>query len=225
MRILIVAATAQEVDPLVARCRDLAVADSIVRKCVYGGHAADILVTGVGMVATAAWCSRALSEARYELALNVGLCGTFDRSIDLGTVVHVTSDRIVELGAEDGERFLPIEELGLGGGSAPAVSGALVNPAPPANGVLSRLPAVTGITVNTVHGSEQSIARVVERFRPQVESMEGAAFMYACMIHNLPFAQVRAVSNLVERRNRTAWRIPEAIERLGAETLRILGAL
>ena len=25
--------------------------------------------------------------------------------------------------------------------------------------------------------------------------MEGAAFMYACLIHQVPFAQVRAVSN------------------------------
>ena len=32
--------------------------------------------------------------------------------------------------------------------------------------------------------------------------MEGAAFMYACLIHGVPFAQVRAVSNIVERRNR-----------------------
>ena len=32
--------------------------------------------------------------------------------------------------------------------------------------------------------------------------MEGAAFMYACLIQGVPFAQVRAVSNIVERRNR-----------------------
>ena len=32
--------------------------------------------------------------------------------------------------------------------------------------------------------------------------MEGAGFMYACLIHGLPFAQVRAVSNIVETRNR-----------------------
>ena len=29
--------------------------------------------------------------------------------------------------------------------------------------------------------------------------MEGAAFMYACLIQDVPFAQVRAVSNMVER--------------------------
>ena len=61
-----------------------------------------------------------------------------------------------------------------------------------------------------------SIARVVELFRPQVESMEGAAFMYACLIHQVPFAQIRAVSNVVEKRNRAAWKMAEAIQRLKA---------
>ena len=44
--------------------------------------------------------------------------------------------------------------------------------------------------------------------------MEGAGFMYACLIQAVPFAQVRAVSNMVERRNRSAWKIDEAIENL-----------
>src|SRR5262245_8250858 len=102
MRILLVAATATEVAAVVTHCREVNPAASSAKRFARGDHELDVLITGVGMVATAAWCSRALSEVRYELALNVGLCGTFDRAIDVGTVVHVTSDRIVELGAEDG---------------------------------------------------------------------------------------------------------------------------
>jgi len=74
-----------------------------------------------------------------------------------------------------------------------------------------------------VHGNAQSIATVVERFAPQVESMEGAAFMFACLIHELPFAQVRAVSNIVETRNRDAWKMADAIACLGETALNILG--
>jgi futalosine hydrolase len=177
------------------------------------------------MVATAAWCSRALVEARYDLALNLGVCGSFQRSLEPGTVVHVVSDRVAELGAEDGERFLPIGELGLIDPDDLLMSGAaLVNPAPPDNLALRRLPQVTGITVNTVHGSERSIAAVVARFNPQVESMEGAAFMYACLMHTVPFAQVRAVSNAVEKRNRGAWRMREAIAALGVTALAAIEA-
>jgi futalosine hydrolase len=55
--------------------------------------------------------------------------------------------------------------------------------------------------------------------------MEGAAFMYACLVHDQRFAQVRAVSNVVERRNREAWKLSEAVASLGATTLRMLSEL
>ena len=46
--------------------------------------------------------------------------------------------------------------------------------------------------------------------------MEGAAFMYACLIQGTVHAQVRAVSNFVEKRNRDAWKIGDAIGSSGA---------
>jgi futalosine hydrolase len=92
----------------------------------------------------------------------------------------------------------------------------------PANAALASLPAVRGITVNTVHGNERTIATVVGRFAPQVESMEGAAFMYACTMCGVPFAQIRGVSNTVERRNRAAWKLAEAIENVARAAVEIL---
>jgi len=200
MRILIVAATEGELSAL----RSDLTPD------------VDVLVTGVGMVATAVRCSRALALTRYDLALNVGICGSFDPALGPGTVVHVVRDHIAELGAEDDDAFVTIEAIQL-----PA-EWTFVNSAPPPLAALRGLPAVNAITVNTVHGNPRSIAAVMERFRPEVESMEGAAFMSACLISNVTFAQVRAVSNLVERRNRGAWRVAEAIERLAETTRRIL---
>jgi futalosine hydrolase len=190
---------------------------------VCNDHEVDVLVTGVGMVATASWCSLILARGRYDVALNLGVCGSFDRSLTLGTVVHVVTDRLSELGAEDGDAFLSVQQLHLlGENEPPFVEGRLVNNAPPVSVTLAGLPAVNGITVNTVHGCDQSIARVTERFAPQVESMEGAAFMYACLTLGQQFAQIRAVSNIVERRNRDGWKLPEAIAKLGATTLRML---
>ncbi len=189
-------------------------------------HIVDVLTSGVGMVATAARCSRALAQGRFDVALNFGVCGSFDPGLTPGTVVHVVSDRIAEMGAEDGDAFLTIQQLQLLDEDAfPFRAGQLVNAAPPANAALAGLPAVNGATVNTVHGNEQSIARVLRLFAPQVESMEGAAFMYACLISAVPFAQVRAVSNVVERRNRATWRMTEAIENLGKAAQQIIGTL
>lgn len=223
MRILLVAATAAEIGPVTAGLRQTGDRGNRTVRYSAHGHDVDVLITGVGMVATAVWCSRALASERYDRALNLGVCGSFDRSIELGSVVHVVSDRLSELGAEDGESFLSMQQLGLlDDNEPPFVNGRLVNQTPPASATLAGLRPVDGITVNTVHGREQSIACVVDRDAPQVESMEGAAFMYACLVHGQPFAQVRAVSNLVERRNRAAWKMPEAIANLGATALRML---
>ena len=219
MRILIVAATQAEIAPMLARMYSTPTEDTTVDTYTHGPHEIDVLITGVGMVATAAWCSRALALNTYDLALNLGVCGSFDEFIEPGTVVHITSDRIAELGAEDGDAFLTLEELQLSGESE------FVNLDPPSNTGLEQLPAVTGITVNTVHGNARTIAVVTERFNPQVESMEGAAFMSACLIHKVQFAQVRAVSNLVEVRNREAWKMEEAVHNLGVEALRIINSV
>ena len=223
MRILIVAATETEIAPLVARLRYSADRDERVKAYTHAGFEVDVLTTGVGMVATAAWCSRAIGRTPYDLALNFGLCGTFDRELAPGTVVQVVSERIAELGAEDDELFLTAHELSLlGENEFPFTRGRLNNAAPPKNLALGQLPAVDGITVNTVHGNRRSIDAVVERFKPQVESMEGAAFMYACLINGLIFAEMRAVSNVVERRDRSAWNIPAAIRSLEQTALHVL---
>jgi len=225
MRILVVAATDPEVSALVRKLGRVRQQRERLAEYVCADRAVHVLITGVGMVATAAWCSRELSESRYDLALDVGLCGSFDIGLVPGTVVHVVSDCLPELGAEDGDRFVSLEELGLEDRLDARFSCAeLRNPAPPKNGVLERLPKAKGITVNTVHGHERSIAAVVERLHPQVESMEGAAFMYACLMHGVPFAQIRAVSNIVERRNRGAWKVHEAIDALGETAFEVVTA-
>ena len=52
--------------------------------------------------------------------------------------------------------------------------------------------------------------------------MEGAAFMYVCLMHQVPFAQIRAVSNVVERRNRQAWKVREALDALSLAALDVV---
>jgi futalosine hydrolase len=223
MRILVVAATPAEVAPLSAAAGIDSTSSERPRSGRVSGRDVDLLVTGVGMVATAYWCARGLSRAPYDLALNLGLCGTFDPAIPVGRVVHVVSDRLSELGAEDGDAFLPLHALGLfDPDEPPFAGGAIVNHAPPVNAALARLTPARGVTVNTVHGCETSIADVVRRVAPQVESMEGAAFMYACALSGVPYAQVRAVSNVVERRDRASWQIGPAVIALGVSALEIL---
>jgi futalosine hydrolase len=223
VRILVVTATDAEVEPLVSALVPMPGRSQRLRSFTHETHAVDVLTTGVGMVATATWCSGLLARERYDLALNAGVCGSFRPALPPGTAVHITTDRIADLGAEDGDAFLDLHDLQLlGEDEFPFTRGRLVNAAPPRNAALEPLPLADAITVNTAHGNAATIAGAVDRFNPHVESMEGAAFMYACLIHGVPFAQVRAVSNIVERRNRAAWKLKDAVDALGSTMLAII---
>jgi len=223
MRILVVTATEAEVAALVTSLEPLSGRSSRLKSYAHEPHSVDILTTGVGMVATATWCSGVFARERYDLVLNAGVCGSFRPALPPGSVVHVTTDRIADLGAEDGDAFLSVQELQLlGEDEFPWTRGRLVNSAPPLNEALRQLPVGDAITVNTVHGNDVTIASAVERYNPHVESMEGAAFMYSCLVHGVPFAQVRAVSNIVERRNRAAWTLRESIDALATTLVKII---
>lgn len=211
MRILFVAATEAEIGKLIADLRfanydcDQGSHISCELRDAYARHDISTLITGVGMVATAYTLGKHLATNKYDLAINLGIAGSFDRNIALGEVVEITEDRFSELGAEDDEAFLTIDQLGFGESifeSTHNMPGSL------------GIRKVSAVTVNTVHGSEANIQKLMSRINPQVESMEGAAFFYACKQANLPGIQIRAVSNYVERRNRDAWQIGLAIKNL-----------
>lgn len=225
MRLLIVTATAQEIAPLVAAFGPLEAAGPRLQHVSHAGHEIDLLETGVGMVATAAWCARTLASSPYDLAMNLGVCGSFDPALTPGTVVHVTSECLSELGAEDDEAFLSLADLGLARADDGFVAGWLANESAPINSVLASLPIVRGITVNTTHGQARTIDTVVRRWAPQVESMEGAAFMYSAHTCQTRCVEIRGVSNIVERRNRAAWKMKEAIANLNVTAARVIATL
>jgi futalosine hydrolase len=76
-----------------------------------------------------------------------------------------------------------------------------------------------------VHGNEESIREIEKRTPAQVESMEGAAFLYACRLENVPCMQIRAISNYVEKRNRSKWKIELAQSNLAEACHKILNSI
>ena len=55
--------------------------------------------------------------------------------------------------------------------------------------------------------------------------MEGAAFFYVCLQEKIPFLQIRSISNYVEKRNKSNWNIPLAIDNLNVVLLDIINSL
>jgi len=173
------------------------------------------LITGVGMVATTFALTRKLAETKYDLVVNIGIAGSFTNDVVIGQVVWVAVDEFSELGVEDHSRFIPAEDLGLMDNMDREFN---------ANEYYrpEKLLGVTAMTVNRVHGNAATIQRDLKQFECNIESMEGAAVAYVCQQFDIPWVQIRAVSNRIEPRNAAAWNIPLAIKNLHHQVLKYL---
>ena len=179
---------------------------------VYGGVLAgrpvELLIGGIGAVAMTFRLTQLLSRRSCRFAMSMGIAGAFAGDIAIGEVVQITDDCFSDLGIDDRGVFRSLSEAGLTGADEfPFNAGQIVNPLP----MRSPYREVSGITVQTASGSEQAINKLVERYHPQVETMENAAFFYVCRMMQVPFASFRAISNRVEPRNRKIWQIKQAI--------------
>ena len=229
----LVAATDAEISPLRDRLdghtRDFGHDEGVVFR---------YLTTGVGPVTTAALLTEELLTHPVDLIINLGLGGSIDRDIPLGTVLLVDSETFGDLGAEDLDgRHLSVFDLGLDDADTGPYDGGVLKPLPlprtsdaPASVALAelieaRFPAerrVSASTVSQSHGSAGRIALFEAGSDATVVSMEGAAVFFVAFRQNTPSLQFRSISNYVEPRNRAAWDIPLAMERLTEEVFALL---
>ena len=194
MKILIVVATKQEIQ-----------ANNFTNS--------DILITGAGMVNTTFMLTKALSSNSYDLVINMGIAGSFSKSINIGDVVEVTQDIFSEMGAESANQFLSPHDIDLD----LDVSFQSVQQ--------TKLKAVQAITVNTIHGNNSSIENIKQRLNPDIESMEGAAVMMVCQQFEIKCVQFRGISNFIDERNKENWNISLAISNLNKEVNNFIDSL
>ncbi|MBX2890274.1 MAG: futalosine hydrolase [Saprospiraceae bacterium] len=180
------------------------------------------LVTGVGLAATAFHVGQFLAINQPGLSINAGIAGAMDKDLRLGDVLNVVSERFGDLGVEEADgRFTDLFELGLMEKDAPPFSkNRLWNRA---SEQADFLPAAHGLSVNKVHGFPPSIEAIRAKYPDaQLESMEGAAFFFACLLAKVPFLEIRSISNFVEARNRERWDLPLAINNLNRTLIALL---
>jgi futalosine hydrolase len=226
MKVLIVSATFLEIEPLLTHFNFVEQSNQKLRKYTFNKHQIDVLIPGVGMTCTAYWMGKTLNNTLYDFAINLGLAGSFNDEIKIGEVVNVVSDRISELGAQDGEKFLSLIDMDLiEDEDFTLVNGEMINSIPIENTTINKLRKVKAISVNTTHGEENEIEKVIKLFNPDAESMEGAAFYYACLLEGITCAQIRAISNKVEPRNKENWDIKLAVKNLTKTSLQLLKEL
>lgn len=177
---------------------------------------ADVIVSGAGPAAAAAAAGRALALAeaagrRYDLVLSAGVGGAFPGRAAVGDLVLATRCLAPELGAESPDGFISLDQLGYGRTSVP------VDPAT-LDLMRAALPgAVAGavLTVSTVTGTAEGMRRLLDRHPDAAaEAMEGYGVAVAAGQAGVRVGEVRAVSNLVGPRDRSAWRLDAALSAL-----------
>lgn len=213
MKILLVSATRLELEPL---CGDLLSLKPGETKDL-GKHTLTWLLTGPGMVSTAFAMGNILAGKTFDVGICAGICGSFTDTLKKGSVVCIGSDCLSELGAEDNTAFIPAHAWNMPESESNMLfAKKIINTLHYQHASIEELPLVHGITVNTVLGNAAHIKQVADMFSPDVETMENAAFLYACLQHKLQNISLRAVSNRVAVRDKSTWDIPLAVKNLCA---------
>ena len=182
------------------------------------------VVLGVGLLEFATnlsvLLSRFAAEGPFTHVVLVGICGAYPgRGLNVGNVVRVDSEVVGDLGVVESDgSFTPWHKVCAtsANGSVPQTS-AQVYESSSLRGVpawLSNLKPVAGLSVNCCTGTASMAKERVENFNVDVESMEGTACFSICHAFGVPCYEIRAVSNFATTRDKSTWRIQDALESL-----------
>ncbi len=203
MKVVIACATALETGPL--------------RRHLDGLEGIEVVVTGVGLLETGVVLGRRLvAGSRPDLLFCLGVGGGFSRAgVEVLDICIAGSEIIADFGIPDGERVIPFSDSGIN---------------PPFDFVADQA-GVAGmrklfqdhgigchcgpfLSVNAVTATEARMDALWRQYRPVCENMEGAAVARVAAEFDLPWLEVRCVSNPVGRRDRGNWKLAAAASRL-----------
>ena len=186
----------------------------------------DVLLAGVGPVSAAVNTAKVLAAAEYDLVVSAGIGGGFPARAEVGSLVVGSEIVSADLGVETPEGFSSLEELGFGSTRFETESG-LVNRVAKAL-LAAKLQVNIGavLTVSTATGTARRATELAALVPgAAAEGMEGYGVAFAAHDRGLPVLELRAISNLVGPRDRTAWRIEEAMQVLTAASRVLLEVL
>lgn len=177
----------------------------------------DVLVAGVGPILAAVNTTKILSTNEYALVVSAGIGGGFSGKADVGSLVVASEIVAADLGVETPEGFSSLDELGFGSTCVQVDTGLVKRVTKALHA--ANLPVFTGpvLTVSTATGTFESAEKMAGRVPGAVaEAMEGYGVALAAKNICVPTLEIRAISNLVGPRDKTAWRIKEALDVLEA---------
>ncbi|NOZ25856.1 MAG: futalosine hydrolase [Nitrospirae bacterium] len=79
------------------------------------------------------------------------------------------------------------------------------------------------VTVSTVTGTAARAAELQAMYGAVCENMEGASVAHVCVLHRVPFLEIRGMSNLAGERDKRRWRLKEAAVECQRAVMGVLG--
>ncbi len=178
---------------------------------------------GVGPLNAAIACGHLFGlKNRISGVINVGIAGSFDLSIaPVGSIFVVTKEIWPEYGLKTEKG---IDPKGIDYGLIRLSSGEIIyteieiDPykACAKMGLSFKDKLVTGIslTVAGVTGNKNLAKELGRRYQAHIENMEGFSIAYWCKIFDIPFLEIRTISNPVGVRDTKEWNIKRALTSL-----------
>ena len=221
--VLVIAATLGEAQLLQERLANAA-------EVAGGVSVASVVITGMGAVNTAHALTRELVLNPHPgLVLQVGIGGAFVQAdLPVGGVAIATEEVYGDVGVITPDGWLSAEGIGIPLVAANDQRPALFNHFPLDAALVKRASAICGartgrfLTLAQVTGVRALADTLYERFGAICESMEGAAAAHICALYGVPFLEIRGISNLVEDRDRSKWRIRDAALAAQEAALKVL---
>jgi futalosine hydrolase len=207
MRIIITAATSGEWMPLFQKINPKFVSNN--KRFSVGFHE-----SGIGILASSVSMMKMFVQETPSLIIQMGIAGSFDPKIPLGKVFVVKDEVVADQGVMEKKEWKDMFDLKFDKpNDAPYEKRILPNPYLHQYNLL-KLPTKKGATVNTITTDPKLAAIYKTKYKAQLESMEGAALHYIGRDLHVPFIQFRAVSNYIGERDKSKWKMQEAIYNL-----------
>ena len=177
------------------------------------------VISGIGAVNAALATQAGILEHQPRMVLSVGIGGAYPSSgLQPGDAAVSTVIIYAGLGAMDGTQFLNLEQLGFPLLEQDGYKIFNLIPVSPQCTPFAEAAAIASgpfMTLETVTGSFETASRLEKQVPGAlVEGMEGAGVAHVALKHNIPCLEIRGISNMVGPRDRSKWKIPEAMQAL-----------
>lgn len=192
-----------------------------------------VLVTGIASINAALHMGRLFgSKSGIQGVVNIGVAGTLSpQELPLCATCVASTEICPEYGLYSKEGFLP---QGIGFSQWEGPTGDVfdrlpLSPEDAASAMGLTLPEgwtrVPMLSVSGVSGTEGRLAELAARYPDaRGENMEGFAVALACAQMDIPFLEIRAISNCVGSREAKDWRLDDALKLLPATVSTLFSA-